>query len=319
MTINASESIEVRGVAQNNQASSIDAVGSILPPLFQEIFDLPALPSGNSGNLLLNTPVLQVSDGGVISVDHEGTGNAGFVQIESDEILLDRAGELSASTISGEGGNIILNIRDSLQLRRGSAIDAESFGIGDGGNITIDSDTIALLENSRINANAFEGAGGNIDITTSGLFVAPDSQITASSQFGVDGTVSVNNPVVDPASGLVTLSTAPLNPNTQVQNSCAVALENRFAITGNGGLPEDPNQPLQGHTIWRDTRLSEIQSDLISNPTETEPETSSISTPSFVEATGWRTNSRGQIELVAASSHSSHTSWQPHPECDSAS
>ena len=263
MTINASESIEVRGVAQNNQASSIDAVGSILPPLFQEIFDLPALPSGNSGNLLLNTPVLQVSDGGVISVDHEGTGNAGFVQIESDEILLDRAGELSASTISGEGGNIILNIRDSLQLRRGSAIDAESFGIGDGGNITIDSDTIALLENSRINANAFEGAGGNIDITTSGLFVAPDSQITASSQFGVDGTVSVNNPVVDPASGLVTLSTAPLNPNTQVQNSCArLPRSSRFAITGNGGLPEDPTQPLQptirygGILVWAKSKAT---------------------------------------------------------------
>ena len=318
-TIDASEFVEVRGIGAENIESTVNASGQILPPIFQEAFGLPPFPTGNSGNLVLNTPVLQVSDGGVVSAAHRGTGDAGFLQIDSNEILLDRAGELSASTVSGEGGNIILNIRDSLQLRNGSIVDAESFDLGNGGNVTINSDTIALLENSQINASAIEGMGGNIEITTSGLFASPDSQITASSQFGVDGTVSINNPIVDPASGLVTLSTDPLNANTQLQDSCDIATRSRFAITGNGGLPPDPTEFFRGQTVWRDTRLGEIQIHLTPNPAETEPGEASTPSIPLVEATGWITNDRGQIELVAASGNTSYSSWQSHPDCDSVS
>ena len=176
-----------------------------------------------------------------------------------------------------------------------------------------------VLENSRINANAFAGSGGNIQITTQSLLVSPDSAITASSQFGIDGTVSINNPIVDPASGLVTLDTNPLNPNTQIQDSCEIATKSRFSIIGSGGLPEDPTQPLQPPTVWQDTRLGEIQSHLTPNPSQTESETISVPTVPLVEATGWRQNDRGQIELVAASGNTSYSSWQSHPDCDAVS
>jgi large exoprotein involved in heme utilization and adhesion len=82
-----------------------------------------------------------------------------------------------------------------LQLRRNSIINAEACGSGNGGNITIDTDILAVLENSRITANAFQGTGGNITINTQGLFVAPTSKITASSTLGISGVVDINTEI----------------------------------------------------------------------------------------------------------------------------
>ncbi|MBE9042335.1 hypothetical protein IQ235_16300 [Oscillatoriales cyanobacterium LEGE 11467] len=43
-----------------------------------------------------------------------------------------------------------------------------------------------------------------------------------------------------------------------------------------------------------------------------------FSTPlrSLVEATGWRTNDRGEIELGDAATNPNHSPWEPHPEYD---
>ena len=318
--IEASEFVEVRGVSQRtNNTGLINSNAQIAPPVFQQLLDAPVTPSGDAGGIAIETPVLRVSDLGQITVGNAGSGNAGILQLNADSIALDMEGSITAATRSGEGGDIAIDVRDSLQLRRGSAIEAESSGLGNGGNITIDSATIALLENSEINANALEGAGGNIEITTQGLFVFPNSSITASSQFGVDGRVSVNNPIIDPASGLIALSSNPLNSNTQIQNSCEIATRSRFAITGSGGLPPDPTQAIPAQTVWRDTRLGEIDSHLSPNAPEVESEETSAPMAPFLEATGWRRNERGQIELIVASGNPNHSPWQPHPECNETS
>ncbi|WP_036481043.1 hypothetical protein [Myxosarcina sp. GI1] len=106
---------------------------------------------------------------------------------------------LTALSASGQGGNLELKVADSLLLRNGSSISAEARRAFvnqnsniNGGNININADTVSLLENSNINANAFEGNGGNIDITTQALFTSSNSQISASSQFGLDGTVKID-------------------------------------------------------------------------------------------------------------------------------
>ncbi|MBE9042493.1 S-layer family protein [Oscillatoriales cyanobacterium LEGE 11467] len=323
--VNASESVSVS--ARDGRTTAITSATEMSPILdIQRALGLPLILSGNAGQITINTPNLRViGSGGQISVANDGVGIAGNLEIDAGSIVLDDGGTLSASTLSGEGGDLDFRASESLVLRRGGQISATAGGIGNGGSLSIDTPLLVAIpnENSDIVANAFEGTGGNIEINTQGIFglenrpqLTPDSDITASSQFGVDGIVAINNPIVDPASGLVALNADPLNPNTQIQDSCAVALENRFAITGNGGLPEDPTQYLQSRTVWRDTRLGEIQSDLISNSTQTESEASSIPSMPLVEATGWRTNSRGQVELVAASPNPTHSSWQPHPDCD---
>ncbi|NES24178.1 MAG: S-layer family protein, partial [Symploca sp. SIO3E6] len=169
------------------------------------------------------------------------------------------------------------------------------------GNITINSAAIALLENSLINASAFQGAGGNIQITLQGIFLSPDSGITASSQLGVDGMVQINDSLLDPSSGLNQLPQDVTDQTDQIVAGCTADANSQFMITGRGGLPEDPTAIIRGQTIWQDLQDFSPEA-TVSNSDSTsyslvaaEP----IPPDPVVEATGWIVNQQGYVELVA--------------------
>ena len=147
ITINASESIEVSGRSLNGELTSrIRASAPIFPPVLRQLLGLPDRPSGNASNLTINTPKLQIDNGGEVSVNNQGSGNAGNLSINGNYLRLDDKGKLLANTASGEGGNISLNLQSDLILRNNSLIDTEAFGTGNGGNITINSPVIAGLK-----------------------------------------------------------------------------------------------------------------------------------------------------------------------------
>lgn len=111
-----------------------------------------------------------------------------------------------------------------LQLRDGSFISTEAGGTGNGGNVTINTETIALLQNSQITANAIAGNGGSIQITTRGIFPSASSRITASSQLGVNGIVQITTPKVDSAAAVVELAYEPLETSDRIVASCSLAV-----------------------------------------------------------------------------------------------
>ena len=191
LTINASEMIEVRGEANNVPSRIRTSVDSVDSSAAQTRLGLPNIPSGNSGNININTPVLSVNQGGEISVENEGIGDGGTLLINTEELNLNGAGTITAATVSGTGGNINLNT-NQLQLDENSSITATAENDGDGGNININTTSLLAKKNSEITANAFAGTGGNIQIETRGLFLFPDSTIEASSELGIDGTVRIN-------------------------------------------------------------------------------------------------------------------------------
>ena len=295
VVLNATELVEVSGTLPgSNLPSQINGSTNQPGERFQVLFGLPPIPSGFSGNVEINTPRLNLKDGGQVTVRNEGTGSAGNIEVNAETIFLKDGGNLTAATLSGEGGNIQLSLDDSLLLRNGSFISAEAGDAGNGGNITINTETIALLENSTITANAFEGNGGNIQITTRGIFVSPDSSITASSEFGVDGIVEITNPDVDSAAAAVELEPNPLDPSDRIVTGCASALENSLIVTGRGGLPANPSWQLRGDRSWPDLRdLSAFRGQ---NTTST-PQKNAIAR--LVEANGWIVHLDGKIELVA--------------------
>ncbi|HAX74459.1 MAG TPA: filamentous hemagglutinin, partial [Cyanobacteria bacterium UBA11372] len=304
LTINASESVEVSG------SNPIDATPSrirssvaIASASVRRAFPgLPDVPSGASGNLTINTPNLTVTEQGFVSVSNEGMGRGGTLTVNAGSVLLSGNGSLSATTASGEAGNIALQVQN-LQMRRNSSITTTAGlgdGTGNGGNLTINADAIAALENSDITANAVKGRGGNISISTSGIFgtqyrpqQTSESDITAASQFGLSGIVAITNPQVETRSFLVELPQNLVDPSQQITNGCAANGGNTFSITGRGGLPENPSSALLGRAVWWDNRdLSNV-----SQTAQKLPQTET--TPLIVEATGWRINAQGQVELVA--------------------
>ncbi|MBD2182878.1 filamentous hemagglutinin N-terminal domain-containing protein [Planktothrix sp. FACHB-1355] len=244
LTIDATSSIEVSGVgAISGQPSKISAGATVLTPTFQQTFGLPPFPTGNTGDLIVNTPQLQISNGGIVSVSHEGVGNAGNLLINANSILLDRAGSITAATNSGEGGS--MNLRtNTLIARNGSSVSTTAGGSGNGGNMTIASPIVVGLENSDITANAFQGRGGNIQITTEGIFLSADSNITASSQLGISGNVSISNLNLQPETLVFLPANTLVNQTPVIASSCLTqrnAQQGRFVVTGNGGLSETPD------------------------------------------------------------------------------
>ena len=240
LIINASESITVAGSSTTNLPTNI-AVGP--QPL--------TTTTGNGGDLTITTERLNINDRGRISVNSTGTGNAGTLNINADSIFLDRQGVIFADTRSGEGGNIAIDT-DNIFLQGNSSASARAVGMGDGGNITIDTNNLVLIENSQITADAIEGMGGNIQIDTQGLFICQECEITASSRLGVDGVIDIDT--LQPSTQLEVLDIP--QQLTQPQEVVAIACPanaradtSELTITGRGGLPLRPQEPLNSPSL----------------------------------------------------------------------
>ncbi|MGB5713706.1 MAG: filamentous hemagglutinin N-terminal domain-containing protein, partial [Waterburya sp.] len=132
LTINATDSVELIGMSIPQGLSQIGLLatsGNLTSSNGNGV-------NGSSGNINITTPELIVRDGATVDVQSFGTGNAGSLEIAADSILLENLGSLSASTLSGQGGGITITT-NTLELNRG-LINASVFGSGTGGNIEIE-------------------------------------------------------------------------------------------------------------------------------------------------------------------------------------
>ena len=320
LTIRASESIDVSGAGLNSGLSSqVGARAILLPEILSQAYGLPPIPTGNSGTVVLDTDRLQVSDRAVVGVDNQGRGNAGSLLINANQARLNRQGRITAGTASGEGGNLVLTLKELLSLRHNSAVTTTADGTGNGGNITINAPVVLGLENSDIVANAAQGQGGNIQITTQGIFglkyrdqLTPENDITASSEFGVNGTVDIATPGVDPSEGLVALPVNLADSSQQIAQGCTANQDSSFVATGRGGLPINPTQQIGAGHLWSDTR--DLSAYLQQPTDQAAPEATTAA--SLIQATGWQHNADGNVELLASTGDPTATS--PFATCSAA-
>ncbi|MFB2892300.1 filamentous hemagglutinin N-terminal domain-containing protein [Aerosakkonemataceae cyanobacterium BLCC-F50] len=303
LNINAQDSITVTG-------TGINAKGQVVPSTLLAESE----GSGSAGDLKINTRALTIQNGAAVSVSNIGSGTTGDLQITANSLLLDR-GKLTAETTGGQG-NIILN-SGNLILRRGSQITTNATGTNiTGSNITINTDVLAALENSDISANSLDFRGGNVQINASAIFGTQFrnantslSDITATgANSQLSGTVQINTPDVDPTSGLVELTVDVVDPTRLIATGCPAARGNSFTVTGRGGLPSLPSEPLRpNNTVLVDwvgdiqeqrNRDTEVQRTTLSATNYQLPTTQK--NPEIVEATGWIINEKGQVILIAS-------------------
>lgn len=220
---------------------------------------------GNAGALNITANRLVVQDGAEVAVSSVGMGDGGSLEVVANSIRLSRQGSITAATESGEGGNIRLNVRDTLLMRDASLISAQAGNDGNGGNIVVNAPNGYVLavetENSDIIASADEGNGGNITITTQGIFgltarsqLTDLSDINASSNTGFDGLININQPEVDPTDGTVELSEELSAP--PLAQGCGVSSsQGQFVNVGRGGLPSNPAGSLEATSVWQDLEV----------------------------------------------------------------
>jgi filamentous hemagglutinin family protein len=265
-------------------------------------------------------------------------GNAGDIWINLSDRLDSNRGIIAATSAQTGGGDINITA-DDIRLTNSSIISSSVFdSTGGGGNITIESTVFLALDDSDILANADAGPGGRITIN-SPAFVAnlfargqavavgrnpgdlarfrSNGQVDISDDFaGFAGnnrtdisTASVSNtsgpatfPNVEQIRAVASLPSDLVDPEGLIDRRCTPqnsAKKSSFTITGRGGLPPNPNDPLTNQDVLVDwITLEDRQANgngaaTDANPTHSQP-------TQLVEAQSWVIGSEGQVILTAA-------------------
>ncbi|GAA6622931.1 filamentous hemagglutinin N-terminal domain-containing protein [Scytonema sp. NUACC26] len=211
---------------------------------------------GSTTDIYGKLKVSNIDPASSITVSSTGSGSAGNLEVQAGTLSLDRGATLRSDTSGGEGN---INLKSgNLILRRGSSISTNATGSATGGNILIDTDNLVAVsrENSDISTNAIESFGGQVTVNAKGIFGIQfreqpsfNSDITASSErgFQFQGSVTLKTPDIDQSLGLADLPANLIDPSQLIANSCMRRnhqTSGEFIITGNGGLPVMPDDPL---------------------------------------------------------------------------
>ena len=318
------------GILAVKASDWVQVIGISTDGRFPSILAAFADAGGTAGNLTVDTGQLSIRDGAQVTVSSP-FGQAGNLSITTNSLFLNQGSITAETAKSGpEGGaNITLKVSDVWLMGNESLISATASGSANGGNINIDSQFLVALppqgsEGSDIIANAKEGNGGRINITTQGIFgieyrdkLTPLNDITATSDFGLDGEVSINQPI-DPSRGLAELPTNLVDAEGLIDRRCTSVGEDQrssFVVTGRGGLPPNPTDPLTGEAVIADWITLDSKQENINS---TNPDVNSTrATPKrLVEAQGWVYGSDGQVILTAqAPTVTPESPWQTSPSC----
>jgi filamentous hemagglutinin family protein len=271
---------------------------------------------GNAGNVRLQVSrSLEVADGGEISVrglDNGSPGNLEIAGIPGDgqaDVSLTRRGSLAAASENGQGGSIAIRARD-IFVQEDSQILATGSASGNPtleGNIDLESEILLLRDRSFLGTDAANPQGGsNVRIGARTTFVSPDSTIVAAGDLTLDIELEVDpaqvseGEVVDPEALIA-------------QNPCRQGDESEFVVTGRGGVPPNPGDPLVGD-------LSHVDPIELSPPSA-RPE--AIAPPetidrdrAIVAAQGWHLDERGRVVLTAGKTGTELHWVNPLPGCN---
>ena len=202
----ATDRIEVSDVSANGSDYSSLRIGVI------------ENATGNSGNLEMIAPTIVV-DGGFVSTQTRGLGNAGNITIKTDRFGIYNSGQVATITFGlGNGGNANITATQSVEVdgylptyedngyesngffifSSGIFVDAERGSSGNGGTLNLTTDRLQVSGGGRVSSSVYATATGNAgstfiranDILVDGVVpneVGDLSGIKASVQPGANG------------------------------------------------------------------------------------------------------------------------------------
>ncbi|MGL5833983.1 MAG: filamentous hemagglutinin N-terminal domain-containing protein [Waterburya sp.] len=152
--------------------------------------------SGSGGNIEITTKNLLLNNGAVIDSSTSGTGNAGNIKIfAADTVALDgKNRNIATNGISaiafdnstGNSGNIDIFAKN-FSLANQSVVLVDNLGQGNGGNLTIEANSINLEQEAFISASTESGTGGNVNLKAKDLLMRDRNLISASASENANG------------------------------------------------------------------------------------------------------------------------------------
>jgi hypothetical protein len=188
---------------------------------------------GNAGKI--NVAIdgdLKLSGGGVIQSYTEGSGKAGIINIQANQLLIDGGTEqykdieyksaifaAAYDYSSGQVGDISVHANKGIQLTNGAEISISNYAIEHAvttnGLISLNSPIINMDSKSIISSASFgNNAASNITIQTQRWFALQNSKLTTSvaGSKGNGGDIRINSPVI-------ILNNAQIKANTNADNA----------------------------------------------------------------------------------------------------
>ncbi|MDB9539103.1 filamentous hemagglutinin N-terminal domain-containing protein [Anabaenopsis arnoldii] len=199
---------DLRSYTQPNtvgDGGNINVIADQLTINNSSVFNAGVSGIGNAGKINLTSNHIDITDGSQISASTSGIGNAGNI-----EILADGTTRIDNSLISsrvnsqarGSGGDITIKT-NSLEVTNGSQIQANSFGVGNSGNLNFHTQTMKVDGVGTAIGNVIgifpragilgRGNAGDININTGSLEVINGASLLASlGGEGQGGNININ-------------------------------------------------------------------------------------------------------------------------------
>jgi filamentous hemagglutinin family protein len=166
---------------------------------------------GNAGDIIINAREDINIDGGFLAIasalEPGAIGKAGDIKITSNSLILTNGVQVLTSTLGqGDGGDIIINARETINLD-GTATFEENLipslissgvgneGKGKAGNINIQAENLFLKDGGAIKSNTLgkndSDNAGNIDIILTDILEANNGEISTSSTQSSGGAINI--------------------------------------------------------------------------------------------------------------------------------
>ena len=233
---------------------------------------------GNGGTLTLETGSLTLLNGAQLTSSTFGQGNAGNLSITvRDSATLDGRGRNGGSSFVGstvnsgavgKGGTLNLSA-DSLTVTNGALLSTSSFGQGDAGNIVLRIRETLQMSNGNIETGSLQTSGSGIDIIAKSIRLFGNSNIITLVGSGIGN----GGDIVLSANSILALNDSDILTFARGGRGGNITLNTR-AFFGQNYRPAPPNtDPI---TLDRNDRVDINASGSLSSGTIVTPDTSFI-------------------------------------------
>jgi large exoprotein involved in heme utilization and adhesion len=145
---------------------------------------------GNAGKITLNAPSIFIVDRSVIDSSTSGVGNASNINITADkEVVVDggthRFAAISSAVLDegvGQGGNITIST-PSLSLLNGGFMLAGTIGVGDSGKVEIKANQMTLNQGNIFTSTGDKGNAGDIILNIDRISLSNSSSLSSVVEF----------------------------------------------------------------------------------------------------------------------------------------
>ncbi|MEC4986631.1 MAG: filamentous hemagglutinin N-terminal domain-containing protein, partial [Oscillatoria sp. PMC 1076.18] len=222
---------------------SITVNSNLLSLVDGAVISASTFSEGNAGSLTINSTEInligsltnpQLLTGLLSDVKPEGSGNGGTITINTERFTLSNGARIGAGTFGeGNGANVLINATEiemigNTQSLTGFFSDVQTEATGDGGNITINTEQLLMLDGATIAAGTFsEGKPGNIFINAEDIQIMdtnPEDGITTTLESQSRANQVAGNLFVEANSFLLDASIINVSNNNGAEGSITLQL-----------------------------------------------------------------------------------------------